>query len=171
MERFKHSVLLALSLALWIGVTGFAQTATLFQIPVIADLFMQEVPADPNAWVLRIVSGGGYTGQYRGLVIVSQGTFRCTMEIQCQKTLSAPELESFSTLFSEAILSKWPQPNASSSSSLSVCNDCIRFWMELRHREKDGVEKLYFITWDDVSKSTLPVELKQIYDTAVSFRR
>jgi hypothetical protein len=141
-----------------------------FAIPAISGLFM-EVPAEPSAWVIRIVSGGGFTGQYRGLVVASQGTVRCTAEIQCQGTLSATELESITRLLSEPVLSKWPQANGSSSAPISVCSDCIRVWAEVRHRERDGTEKLYSTTWDDVSKSSLPAEIRQIYETALSFRR
>ena len=139
-------------------------------IPSIADLSMN-VPDEPDAWLVRIVSGGGFTGKYQGFVVASQGTVRCTQETPCRGTLSASELESVKTLLSEPVLSKWPQTTASLGSPVSVCSDCIRVWMELRHREKDGTEKLYSATWDSVSKASLPVEVRQIYETAMALRR
>jgi hypothetical protein len=186
-RKSKYSIILVLFITIWTATTGYAQTPSpsvdilpllsqmnavpgALSMPVLADLNM-EVPAEPNAWVVRIVSGGGFTGQYQGLVVASQGTVRCTADFPCRGTLSAPELESISTLLSESVLSKWPQSTAPSSGPVSVCSDCIRVWIELRHREKDGTEKLYSATWDSVTKSSLPVEVKQIYEMAISFRR
>jgi len=195
----KYSIILALILASWIATRGIAQTpssqaspassepsaatvdmlallsqmnasTSAFAMPSIPDLLVA-VPPDPNAWVVRIVSGGGFTGQYRGLVVASQGTVRCTAEIQCRGTLSVTEVESITRLLSEPVLSKWPQTDASSRPPVSVCSDCIRVWLELRYREKDGTEKMYSTTWDDVSKSSLPDEVRQIYETALTFRR
>ena len=196
MQMSKYSIFPGLVLALWCPAVGTAQTtspqasnesnaaaadiSTLLSqmhaipgvpgMPVIAGLVM-DLPAEPNAWVVRIVLGGGFTGQYRGFIVASQGTVHCTAEIQCRAALSASELESINMLVSEPVLSKWPPTDASATPPVSVCSDCIRVWLELRHREKDGTEKLYSTTWDEVSKSSLPVEVKQIYETALSFRR
>ena len=188
----RHPIILWLLVVSWAAAAASAQTlsqdparpspadmaATLaqmnsasgiFPIPATA-LAPMGVPGGPNAWVLRIVSGGGFTGQYRETVVTSQRNVRCSRETQCRGRLSRQQLQSLSRLLSDSTLLKWQQAPAAPAVP-SVCSDCTRVWMELRHREQDGTERVYSTTWDPVSASSLPTEVKEIYESAVAFRR
>jgi hypothetical protein len=133
-------------------------------------VFMGSVQAIPlpegdGAWVLQIVSRGGFTGRGAGdLVLFSDGRRRLRGAV----TESMPP-ESL-TLLTQRIRDMAPSRWVIESRLRSRCNDCVATLVVLTVREPDGTLRSYSVFWDTITRARIPTEVLQIHDLAVAAR-
>src|SRR5262245_51379339 len=122
------------------------------------------MPEGPNAWAIRILSQGGFTGRGRGDLEISSDGYRSWQgpPEPCAVELSADSLAELSEVVTGLDSSAWTSPAA------SPCFDCYVTTMVLRRREQDGIERIYTVTWDDPARSDLSESVRKMYDAVIA---
>jgi hypothetical protein len=147
---------LILSVALFLG----AQSAS----PELPTLLM---PPGNDAWVVRIVTTGGFTGRGSGsLTASSAGEMLCVSVTSCPGRLVPETQRSLSRLITAVPL---PDTVAPRSSPLNpgTCSDCVTTTLTLRRRDGIG-ERTVAYTWDVSTVSTVPEEVLRLHSAIVA---
>ena len=131
-----------------------ALIALLLGVQTASDLPGLILPADDNAWVVRIVTSGGFTGRGAGnLTASSGGQVICTLLAGCPDRLGPETTGSLSGLVRMLRLAegttRQPLPQ------VGVCDDCVTTNMTVRWRDAEGEHVLRY-TWDVSTVRTIP---------------
>lgn len=120
------------------------------------------LPPDKDAWIVQVMTGGGFSGKGKGDVTVSSdGSAACSLpDTPCESSLTPELLKSLGESVREAKPEKWGDFGS------GTCNDCYATSLVLRRRGKHGAERVYTANWDDASKD-LPADVKRIYENAL----
>lgn len=111
-------------------------------------------PADENAWVIRIVSSGGFAGQGAGNVTASSaGQVLCTLVATCPDRLVPETNRVFSQLVST--LGHAEPRGGRGVLSPGGCFDCVTTNMTVQWRDAEG-EHVVRYTWDLSTARTIP---------------
>jgi hypothetical protein len=124
------------------------------------------LPAGENAWVVRIITRGGFYGNGKGdLAITSDGNLTWTgAGDACNSTLQNDALQNLAALALSPSASRW------TTSGASLCRDCYTTMVVLSRRESGGVEKIYVAYWDDASRSAISEEVLKLYERFLAFK-
>jgi hypothetical protein len=60
--------------------------------------------------------------------------------------------------------SKWGEQTS------KFCADCYVTTIALQRRERDGIEKTYIASWDDITAGKISGELRKVYDTFMTHK-
>ena len=142
-----------------------AVVAWLLGIQASSDLPNLVVPPDDNAWVIRIVTTGGFTGQGAGNVTAnSAGQMLCTLMASCPDRLVPETKRSLSQLVTRLRLvdatDTWAPPTA------GVCADCVTTIMTVRRRDSAGEHSARY-TWDVSSVRAIPDDVLRLHAAIV----
>ena len=103
------------------------------------------LPEGPTAWVLHVVTTGGFTGQgLPTLTIRSTSDFACGEDASLKfLPLDPARFQLFWAMVTNADLKVVKSSPKTQSSTDFVCNDCYRTSMFLTRRENDGKIRFY----------------------------
>jgi len=123
------------------------------------------LPDGNGAWVVRVVTTGGFTGQGIGdFAISSEGRLLCRPVKVCPAQFKPGDFQ----LLVEAIVSgSLPVP---SSPGASLCKDCILRTIQIIRRDSTGSLRVYTASWDDVTQERLPAQVIRVYDALLALR-
>jgi hypothetical protein len=123
------------------------------------------LPDGDGAWVLQIVSRGGFTGRGTGdMVVMSDG--RLTRASGGTESLRPDAFASLTNRIREVTPSHW-----TAGSRLSRCSDCIATLVVLTVREGDGIVRTYTSFWDSASLARVPTDVRRIHEFATNVSR
>jgi hypothetical protein len=128
--------------------------ALLIGVQTPSDLPSLIFPPDDNAWVVRIVTSGGFTGRGAGNVTASSaGQVMCTLVATCPERL-VPETN---RVFSQLVTTlRHAEPRGGRSLlTPGGCSDCVTTDMMVQWRDADG-EHVIRYTWDLSTVRTIP---------------
>jgi hypothetical protein len=102
-----------------------------------------QAPTEPGAWILRLTTGGGFSGQGVGdVTVMSTGQVACARPpTPCRTSLVFDEISQLGALVATAAA------GATWTRMATVCSDCVRFELQLQRREGSAV-RTYVATWD-----------------------
>ena len=152
---------------LWISIaasTSFPQAAgNTLASPVL--------PAGNGAWVVRIITSGGFSGAGNGnAAISSKGEIVCTMQKPaCPESFEVQPIQRLVDKFAVLDLSRMvtrPIPAAP-----GTCNDCINRRVILIWRDQTGLEHSYSVSWDELTAAMVPREIIDIYNAVMALRK
>ena len=123
-----------------------------------------ELPKGKGAWVLQLVTRGGFAGGGKGdLTVSSLGGVDFTQAgAVCRQELPAEALRSLAGVVAAAKTTGWK------AAQTGVCRDCYVTIMLLRRREADGRVRSHLFHWDDVTASKVPEDVLRLHDTALA---
>ena len=125
-----------------------------------AQALAQMVLPDGNqTWFVQVITTGGILG--RGdidFAVSSEGKTICNQESRCPKDFKTSD---FQPLVENV---QADGPSASAVRVVSFCNDCITRTIIISRRDSMGVVHTHTATWDDTTKSKLPLDIIRIYD-------
>jgi hypothetical protein len=103
------------------------------------------LPDTADAWVLRIVTTGGFDGKgLPMLTIKSDGKFACgESETTSFKTLSAGDLMTLSKTIKDAIFEVQENSPKLETPAVIICNDCYLTNIYLLRREANGKNRFF----------------------------
>ena len=128
--------------------------ALLLDVQAPSDLPSLILPPDDNAWVVRIVTSGGFTGRGAGNVTASSaGQVLCTLVAGCPDRLVPETTRTFSRLVTTLRLAE--PPASQTPPATGVCADCVTTNMTVQWRDAEG-EHLVRYTWDVSTVRTIP---------------
>jgi hypothetical protein len=135
--------------------------------PIRAQNFRQVLPEGNGVWVVEIETRGGFSGTGGGnFRLSSTGKFSCAQTaLGCERSINVKE---FQPLI-EAVQRLVAVPLAPSMPG--ICYDCITRTIRITQRDMMGVVHEYLATWDDISLSSVPPEIRRIYEAVVALRR
>ena len=144
---------------LWIALLASAGGGTR-QTPI-----AQKLPEGNNAWVLDLVTSGGFDGMGIGTFSVnSTGTLTCSAtRHKCPNKLSATALNSVSEKVKAATAVSWGLPT-----DRSLCSDCVTVRLQLGMRQPDGSIKTFIASWDAASFG-VPEQLHVLFNALTDF--
>ena len=120
-----------------------------------------ELPKGADAWVVQVVTRGGFAGAGRGdVTVTSARAVACKPDGACAGGLPTSAFESLAALVAAAKPSRWVAP------SVGPCRDCYVTALVLRRRDAKGREKTYTTYWDDATYAGAPEEARRIYESA-----
>jgi hypothetical protein len=122
-----------------------------------------ELPEGKDAWVVQVVTSGGFTGRGRGdVTLTSAGVVTCSpaVVVPCADKLSPASLESLSKLIASANPKKWQDRPG------GACSDCYGTLLVLQRRDAKGRCESYKVYFDDTTLALMPEEVRQIYARA-----
>src|SRR5262245_4534277 len=122
------------------------------------------LPDGNGAWTVEVTSTGGILGTQNRASLSSEGKTSCDVELQCPKNFRTSD---FQPLI-EVIHSRLPVPPVQ---VVSFCSDCIKRTITIRRRDAMGVVDTYSASWDETSKSQLPLEVIRIYDAVTALMK
>jgi hypothetical protein len=125
-----------------------------------------ELSPEANSWAVQILSRGGITGSGRGdLTITSQGDLLWNaVGNQCNAKLVDDVLRTLTQTVFSANAPGWGRTTS------GFCADCYLYAISLQRRESDGVESTYIASWDDTSAASIPADLREVYDTFMTYK-
>lgn len=160
----------ALALVAWLMVPGAgsaAPQATDVPFPPIfaGSTRIYEPPPGADAWLLQIISRGGFTGRGAGdLIVASDGTMTWSggpiparpdaLDVLAQRIRSTPPM-------------RWPGRSRLST----TCSDCVATLVLLTVRDTDGGLHTYQAYWDSVTRVDVAPEILQIHDLALTLQQ
>jgi len=123
------------------------------------------LPEGNGAWVIRVVTTGGFTGKGTGdFTISSENKILCSAQIPCPKEFKVSDFQPLIEVLSpDIVLPVVPV--------MSVCRDCIIRTMTIRRRDPSGIVQIFTTSWDDTTKTRLPQEVMRIYDAVVDLMK
>jgi len=157
--------LIRVAIAIIVAIAAAGQAAG--QSSDLPPVFMGSVRAIPlpegnGAWVLQIVSRGGFTGRGAGDVVVfSDG--RLANRTGGTETIRPDAFVALTRRIRAATPSRW-----TTGSRLSRCNDCVATLIVLTVRERDGIERTYTSYWDSATLAGVPDDVRVIHRDAMS---
>jgi hypothetical protein len=117
-------------------------------------------PDKPDAWVLQVISRGGFDGRGAGdLTITSDGA----VSLSNAATAASPPpdlLQSLRSYIQAAAPSSW------TGSRLGICSDCIRTLVVLTRRQTDGLLNTTTAFWDATTRADVVPDVLRIHDLA-----
>ena len=122
-----------------------------------------KLPKGKDAWVVQIVTRGGFTGRGRGdVILTSDGDLRCSLSVfnSCANTLSPAALESLSKLVASANPKEWK------GKPVGLCRDCYVSLLALQRRDAKGRGESYKVHFDDTTLAQMPEEVRRLYARA-----
>jgi hypothetical protein len=124
-----------------------------------------KLPQPEGSWAVQIVSRGGVMGTGKGdLIITSEGEATLTQANSTRIMKLSPEaIMKVAQVVAPTKPANWNTP------SDSLCNDCYVTMLVL-YRRQAGIEHIYTVEWDDITKGKLPEDVIQLYVTAMSLK-
>jgi len=117
-------------------------------------------PADA-AWVVRVVTSGGFTGRGSGSYTASSsGDVACLAVPACPARLPPDTQRALSRLVREVPVA--PTSPAFPSRQTGVCNDCVTTTISVRRRDHEG-ERTQTFTWDETTRAGVPEDVLRLY--------
>ena len=138
----------------------FALLALLLGVQGGADLPVLLLPPGQDAWVVRIMTTGGFTGRGAGSVTASSaGDVLCTLVGGCPERLVPETNRTLSML-----ITGLGRVEASAGRPVTggVCADCITTTMTVQRRDRQG-EHTFDYTWDVTTVSTIPEDVVRLH--------
>jgi hypothetical protein len=118
---------------------------------------------DEGAWVVAVVTSGGFTGRGTGsLTVSSAGESSCVAVAACPARLVEDARRSLTRRVLALTLrpiSPPPEPRPRQG----VCNDCVTTTLTVRRRDADG-ERGVTYSWDVTTSSRIPGEVLRLHD-------
>jgi hypothetical protein len=145
----------ALVFAIVLGTQGAASLPVLY------------LPAEADAWVVRIETSGGITGRGAGhFTANSAGTIFCLAVSRCPDQLPSDTRLRLSRLIASVPPGGLPS-NAPPSSPRSICNDCVVTTMTVQYRTTEG-ERTQRYTWDETTARAIPETVLRLHAALVA---
>jgi hypothetical protein len=120
------------------------------------------VPDGDGAWVLQVISRGGFTGRGAGdVVVISDG------RVSGLSGATAPTRPEAFTSLRERI-ERMPPSVWALGSRLGKCNDCVSTLVVLTVRERGGLVRTYSSFWDSTTLAGIPDDVRQIHRSALN---
>jgi hypothetical protein len=118
------------------------------------------LPPSEGAWVVRVVTSGGFTGRGAGSYTASSvGEVACLRVAPCPARLVPETQRALSRLVKAvpaAAISRAAPPDA------GTCNDCVTTTMSVRRRDHDG-ERMQTFAWDETTRASVPEDVVRLY--------
>jgi len=119
-------------------------------------------PASSDAWSLRVVTTGGFTGTGVGSVTLSSdGQMGCG-PAPCATPIALALLKPVTTTIASIVEAAWVTRTPS-----GFCRDCVQTTMTLKRRDGDVI-RTYVASWDDSQAATQ--ELRELRRLALALR-
>jgi len=120
------------------------------------------LPDGDGAWVLQVVSRGGFTGRGAGdVVVISDGRVS-----GLSGATALPRPEAFTSL--KERIERMPASVWTLGSRLGRCNDCVSTLVVLTVRERGGIVHTYSSFWDSTTLAGIPDDVRQIHRYALN---
>jgi hypothetical protein len=120
------------------------------------------LPDGDGAWVLQVISRGGFTGRGAGdVVVISDGRVRRPRG--GAESLRAEAIGSLRERIERTPPGLWTL-----GSRLSKCNDCVATLVVLTVRERGGFVHTYSSYWDATTLAGIPDDVRQIHRDAMN---
>ena len=139
--------------------------ALLLGVQASSDLPSLIFPPDQNAWVVRIVTTGGFTGRGAGNVTASSaGPVLCTLVASCPDRLVPETNRALSQLVASLRL---PEPlDSQTPVAAGICADCVTTIMTVQRRNSAGEQSVRY-TWDVSTARTIPDDALRLHAAIV----
>jgi hypothetical protein len=146
---------------------GAAQTAQ-SNLPPPFVVPPHSLPQGENAWVIHLLSRGGFIGTGRGdITVTSEGRLMSSgVEGRCTQTLTRDSVDALQTL----VLSATTLIDSNGPKLSGVCIDCYMTAIVLQRREAGGVERMYTAAWDDATEPLLSPDLMKLYEALIALK-
>jgi hypothetical protein len=119
------------------------------------------LPAAEDAWVVRIVTSGGFTGRGSGSYTASSsGDVSCLAAAACPGRLAPDTQRALSRLVKAVPVAAVSRP--SPSSPTGSCNDCVTTTMSVRRRDRDE-ERMQTFSWDETTRASVPDDVLRLH--------
>ena len=127
-----------------------------------------EPPGQPGAWVLQVISRGGFEGRRTGdLIVRSDGTATLTTPGDGTTSIHPETLTSLGQRIRTMTTPHW----TTIDSRLGMCSDCTATLIVLTVREPSGLVHTHTAFWDATTKAAMPRDLLRIHDLAMTIQR
>ena len=124
------------------------------------------LPPTEAAWVVRIVTSGGFTGRGSGSYTASSaGDVACLAVPACPARLASDTERALSRLVTELPVSTVSP--ALPSRPTSTCNDCVTTTISVRRRDRAG-ERTQTFTWDETTRAGVPDSVLRLYGAVIA---
>src|SRR5262245_18399433 len=125
---------------------------------VLAQLPEMLLPDGYGAWLVQVVTTGGYLGQGDvDFAFSSEGRTTCSLEIRCPRDVKAADLHPLVETIRAGVVVR-PSP------AISLCNDCVTRRSTISRRDSMGVVQTYIRSWDETTRDRVPQEVILVYD-------
>ena len=122
------------------------------------------LPGGAGAWVVRLLTTGGFTGAGEGdWAISSKGDVICRLG-RCPKSFAVSE---FRPLVETLAALNLP---VATTTATGFCRDCITRTLTIEYRDEMGGLHAFAATWDDTTINKVPAELIRIYEAVRALR-
>jgi hypothetical protein len=122
-----------------------------------------EPPGQAGAWVLQIISRGGFYDRRTELTIKSDGTVTFIAPGNRAASIHPNTLVSLNERIRAVATSHWGV-----NSRLGICSDCPATLIVLSAREPNGLVSTYTAFWDATTLGAIPEDLRRIHDLAMT---
>ena len=127
-----------------------------------------EPPSQPGAWVLQVISRGGFEGRRSGdLIVRSDGTATLTTPGNGTTSIHPETLTSLGQRIRTVTTPHW----TTIDSRLGICSDCMATLIVLTVRGQNGLVHTHTAFWDATTKAAMPRDLLRIHDLALTIQR
>jgi hypothetical protein len=159
--NFRWALILILMLASLTAV--YVQDST-SSLPTTATPVPQKLPDGDGAWVLDLVTSGGFDGMGIGKYSVnSSGLLTCSStKRKCPDKLTVTALNSLADKVKAAAAVPWEVP-----AERGLCSDCVVVRLQLSMRQQDGSTKTFVTSWDTASR--VLEELRTVFNMLTNF--
>jgi hypothetical protein len=118
------------------------------------------LPPAEKAWVVRVVTSGGFTGRGSGSYTASSaGEVACLAASACPTHLAPDTQRALSRLVDAVPVSA--TAGALPSGPAGTCNDCVTTTVSVRRRDRDG-ERVQTFTWDETTRASVPADVLRL---------
>jgi hypothetical protein len=124
-----------------------------------------EPPSQAGAWALQVITRGGFEGCPSELTIRSDG------QVTAFTGNAAPTVHPDTLVSLGQRVRTLTTPQWTVDSRLGTCSDCVATLIVLSVREPNGLVSTHTAFWDATTKSTIPADLRRIYDLALTVQQ